>query len=195
MVGQTEEAKWRLIGNIERKAEFEALARRGASRFSIQPTPDLLDVWIETIFRKIPDAEDHHSFGTITSAGTSVNTVGHRIHNLSRRSLACCKIMESEAIQREFDGSPIEKHHPRPIASDPPAPPTLAEQIQNLRLECNWTIEVLARKTGFDEKTVKRHLSGSALPRLGNLAIYQQAFSKALSRQILIEKTPPKRPP
>jgi len=71
---------------------------------------------------------------------------------------------------------------------------TIAKQIQKLRLECNWTIEKLAAKTGFDEKTVKRHLSGRMMPRLGNLTVYEQAFSKALNRQVVIEKTPPKRP-
>lgn len=194
VVGQTEEPKWRLIGEIGRKAEFETLAKRGAIRVSLRPTPDLLDLWIETIFRQVPYDQDQTFFGTTNSPGTGGNTVFRHIHDLSRRSADCCKIMESAAIQREFDGSLIEKQPRLPVAPDPPPPPTLGEQIQNLRLECNWTIEVLARKTGFDEKTVKRHLSGSAMPRLGNLAIYQQAFSKALNRQILIEKTPPKRP-
>jgi len=72
---------------------------------------------------------------------------------------------------------------------------TVAAQLQMLRTECNWTIEKLAAKTGFDEKTVKRHLSGRASPRLGNLTVYERAFSKALKRDIVIKKMPPKRPP
>ena len=87
--------------------------------------------------------------------------------------------------------------HASPEPVTPPIPPgeTIAAQLQRLRLECNWTIEKLAAKTGFDETTVKRHLSGRVIPRLGNLTTYQQAFSKALKHEVVIEKTPPKRPP
>jgi hypothetical protein len=87
-----------------------------------------------------------------------------------------------------------EREKPEPV---PPSIPseTIAAQLQRLRMECNWTIDKLAAKTGFDEKTVKRHLSGRVSPRLGNLTIYQQAFSKALKRDVVIEKMPPKRPP
>lgn len=83
---------------------------------------------------------------------------------------------------------------PEPVQPSTPSE-TIAAQLQRLRIECNWTIEKLAEKTRFDEKTVKRHLSGRANPRLGNVAKYKIAFSKELKREVVIAKTPPKRPP
>jgi len=198
VLGETEKAKWRLSGHVGPKAEFEALARRGARRFPKTPVAtDLLNLWIETLFQKVPDSKDQGFFGTnifdyqAEGVRKSINSI---MYNLPRRSADYCKVMEAESVQREFDDSLVVKHVLVSAVPDPLAPLTTAGQIQKLRLECNWTIEVLARKTGFDEKTVKRHLSGNAMPRLGNLAIYQQAFSKVLNRQILIDKTPPKRP-
>jgi len=101
-VGQTEDAKWRLMGAIGRKAEFEALARRGASRFSNQPT-DLLDVWIEKVSQNVPDGRDQNFFGTSKSGGIERNTVSRTLRNLSQRSADYCMIMEAAAVQAEFD--------------------------------------------------------------------------------------------
>jgi hypothetical protein len=91
------------------------------------------------------------------------------------------------------DTKPGEQAEPTPAPAAPPEE-TIAAQLQRLRLECKWTIEKLAAKTGFDETTVKRHLSGRASPRLGNLTLYERAFAKALKREVVINKTPPKRP-
>jgi hypothetical protein len=65
---------------------------------------------------------------------------------------------------------------------------TIASQISQLRLECRWTEEKLAEKTGLDVRTVRRHLSGEAVPRLNNLAIYETAFSKELKRKVLVKR-------
>ena len=67
---------------------------------------------------------------------------------------------------------------------------SLADQIQRLRVECKWSIEKLAAKTGLDERTVKRHLSGHSVPHLSNLSLYEQAFSKALKKEVVISKMP-----
>jgi hypothetical protein len=83
----------------------------------------------------------------------------------------------------------------KPLPDSPPAQETIATQIQTLRLECKWTIEKLASKTGMDEKTVKRHLSGRSNPQMRKLLAYQNAFSKALKREVVINQMPPKRPP
>ena len=86
--------------------------------------------------------------------------------------------------------------HSELIPTQPPVPiETIAAQIQRLRMECNWTIEMLTSNTGFDEKTVKRHLSGRSIPHLRNVTVYQRVFSKALKREVVINKMPPKRPP
>jgi len=106
---------------------------------------------------------------------------------------------ESPPVAEEkhvYVGMESTRQYEKPETVSPSNPSeTIAAQLQRLRLECNWTIEKLAAKTGFDEKTVKRHLSGRVSPRLGNLTIYQQAFSKALKREVVIEKMPPKCPP
>jgi hypothetical protein len=83
---------------------------------------------------------------------------------------------------------------PGPGTTDPPPASsvsqetTIASQIHQLRQECRWTMEKLAEKTGLDVRTVRRHLSGDAEPRLNNLAIYETAFNKELKRKVLIKR-------
>jgi len=80
---------------------------------------------------------------------------------------------------------------PPPVAPSPSTPAeTIAAQIQRLRLECKWTEEKLAEKTGFNVRTVRRHLSGDSIPHLGNVTVYEQAFSKALKKQVVMKKMP-----
>jgi len=96
-------------------------------------------------------------------------------------------------LRKEEPSAPPEQ---KPAPSEPhptsvPAPTeTVAAQIQRLRLECKWSIEQLAAKTGFDERTIRRHLSGKTTPHLRNIGIYEQAFSKAMKREIVINKMP-----
>ncbi|MGA2356128.1 MAG: helix-turn-helix transcriptional regulator [Terriglobales bacterium] len=74
-----------------------------------------------------------------------------------------------------------------------PPPETIADQLERLRGECNWTHERLAEAVNLDVSSVTRHLAGNATPQLGNIARYEHAFSKHLKRQVLIKKTPRKR--
>jgi hypothetical protein len=201
ILGQIETTPWILGGKVGPKAEFGALAVRGAKRFSRTPTPNLLDSWLEAIHRNVPDASDRNFTGAhIDNAKNErVSTASFTMYNLPKRSATYCSMMESAAVQAEFD-SAVAPHftlETKPITTETlEVPyPTIEEQIQTLRDECKWTIEILASKTGFDEKTVKRHLSGRAMPHLRNLSVYQRVFSKALKREVVIKKTPPKRPP
>jgi hypothetical protein len=190
---EIQNAKWRLIGNIAHMADFETLARRGASRMAKNPNPDLLDLWIEKISKEVPDTHDGTTYGETTSKGTVIqSSVTYTLHLLPHRSVTYCKAMESRAIQKEFDSSLTKDREPPPTPAAPPSQqiPALASQIQRLRLECKWSIEVLAAKTGFDNRTVGRHLSGETKPHLRNIGTYEQAFSKALKREVVINNLP-----
>ena len=279
------EPTWNLPAPPAARAEFDALARRGASMLSPSPTGDLALAWLEALWREATHGPVRTPSEIVGKDRTGQLTQLHgKIDRVFQSSSALCRKFESEALQSEFEekrrddprnwtpfrqryeafkslkeiinepaerisevwvrnaiarihgikpedvtlkqirfeiagllsstkrhiemipsalqGSPpvpepdtklSDQPEPIPVPVSPPVE-TIAAQLQRLRMECNWTIEKLAAKTGFDEKTVKRHLSGRVSPRLGNLTIYQQAFSKALKREVVIEKMPPKRP-
>jgi hypothetical protein len=280
---------WQLIRDQITLAEFNALAARGASMLTPEPTGDLAIAWLEALWH-----EATHGFVRSTSEVLNqpqfpteklrlpVQLRG-KIDRVFQSSSTLCRKFESVALQAEFEEkqrndprnwsqfrqqyeafrsikeivnepaeriteewvrntvaringvrpeevtqqqirfeisgllSPTRRHielvptaPPQEPPPDAPAeestmeqvtreslsiPETIAVQIQRLRLECKWTIEKLAGRTGLDEKTVKRHLSGRVIPHLRNLTVYDRTFSKALKRGIVISQMPPKRPP
>ena len=78
-------------------------------------------------------------------------------------------------------------------APDPPRPESVAEQLERLREESRLTVEKLAGLVKIEPRSVYRHLSGKASPRVGHIGAYERAFSKLLQRKIVISKTSPKR--
>jgi ribosome-binding protein aMBF1 (putative translation factor) len=139
------------------------------------------------------------------------------IDRVFQSSYTLCRKFESEALQVEFEKqrqrddpknwTAVSETNPSPSSPLEPFPPppdtqsesepipnsfkeTVGDQIQRLRRECNWTIERLAEKVGLDESTVKRHLAGKQTAHLSTISLYQQAFSKALKKDVFISKTP-----
>lgn len=184
---------WRVGGNDTLRVHFEALARRAALALPEPRHPDLLFTWLESLVRRGHARFDREFVGTSTIGAVTVKSITATLYKLPRHSTDYCKILESEALQREFDG----KHDSgaKPVAlreqtSPKAANETLGQQIHRLRRECNWTIERLATKAGLDETTVKRHLSGKQVPHPSTVIRYQRAFSQALRKEIVISQTP-----
>ena len=72
-----------------------------------------------------------------------------------------------------------------PDVSPPPASTTsVAQRIDNLRKECGWSFDQLAKATGLDKKLILRHvnLGRSAHPRTPKT--YADAFARALKLPI-----------
>ena len=61
-----------------------------------------------------------------------------------------------------------------------------AQNIQKLSMECGWSLRMLAKKTGLDEKQVRSHLNGKTAPRPQTLKVYADAFAKALQRSVTV---------
>jgi DNA-binding XRE family transcriptional regulator len=59
-------------------------------------------------------------------------------------------------------------------------------QLTNYREECRLTIEQLAEAVDIDPRSVHRHMSGDAEPRIRHIAAYERAFSKALGRKVIV---------
>lgn len=87
------------------------------------------------------------------------------------------------------EAKPSDQAEPKPVSAAPPEE-TIAAQLQRLRLECNWSAEKLSEAVDFDLRTVTRHLAGRTIPHLRNISAYERVFSKALKRQVVINKMP-----
>jgi ribosome-binding protein aMBF1 (putative translation factor) len=62
----------------------------------------------------------------------------------------------------------------------------IGDQIHRLRLECDLSIEELAAKVGAHTSNVSRHIRKLAIPSHPARQKYEQFFSKALNREVLM---------
>ena len=60
----------------------------------------------------------------------------------------------------------------------------IGRNVDKLRKECGWSLDVLADKTGIDKKAILSHVHGKWKPHPKTMKEYAQAFSKALGREI-----------
>jgi hypothetical protein len=65
---------------------------------------------------------------------------------------------------------------------------TIAQQIERLRVECDWKIEVLAEMAEISARTVQRHVSGVTTPSARLRGRYERVFSKHLKIKVVIKK-------
>jgi hypothetical protein len=62
----------------------------------------------------------------------------------------------------------------------------LGENIDSLRLECGWSFDLLAEKTGLNKQLILGHVNEGKGCYPGTLKKYADAFSKALNRIITV---------
>ena len=80
-----------------------------------------------------------------------------------------------------------DEQHPQARPATPKLPKSIGEQIKAYMLEARLTKDKVATALGVDPRTVARHRSGEAIPRLGQVSGYETLFSKALKRTIHLE--------
>jgi len=195
--------QWQLpTDQVALLAEFEALARRGATKLATLPASDLTVVWLEALWEEATTGPVRRGIDVFErNEFAGIMHLRGKIVNVFQASSTLCRKFEAKVLQDEFNEEQRNKlatkvqtqAEPKPIQEPVPAQrlsETTAAQIQRLRLECKWSIEDLAGKTGFDVRTVSRHLAGRTVPRLRNIVAYERIFSKALKRQVVINKMP-----
>jgi DNA-binding transcriptional regulator YiaG len=168
-----EGGKWVLLGNYSYRAQFGALASRGAKWLGY--ATDLIDAWMRALMAEHPDSlEIRPNRDVLKICGASADV---------------CEVLEARAMESATVVKPqtLESQNP------PEQAETVGEQIRRLRTECRLSGEELAEATGLDPSNVSRHETGASIPTLRHLGAYDRAFSKLLRRQILIHKTPSKR--
>ena len=69
----------------------------------------------------------------------------------------------------------------------PVSPKSVSEQIKAYMLEARLSKGEVANALGVDPRTVARHRSGTAIPRLDQVHGYEQLFSKRLNRPVRLE--------
>jgi hypothetical protein len=72
---------------------------------------------------------------------------------------------------------------------DPVNERSIGQQIDDLRLKCEWSAEQLAEAIKIAPRSVYRHLSDTDTPSKLNLAKYSKIFSQALHIEVVITKT------
>jgi len=187
------------------RLEFEALARRAGPK--VHPLLDSLDGWLEAIRESgLVDTEYERAiWGGSAPLGS--------ILRVCLVSADLCKQYESLALeaeriagsqhdyqgiaeQQQSQGPAVETSPGIKHSSIPNAEPveTIAAQLRRLREESRLTIQALTEALGdIDSRSVERHLSGDAVPRIGNIGAYERVFSNVLHRKIVIVTTPSKR--
>jgi hypothetical protein len=66
---------------------------------------------------------------------------------------------------------------------------TIGRQLEDLRLRCGWTAEILAERVGLTPRSVYRHLGDHDIPSKLNVAKYQRVFAEKLEIEVVIERT------
>jgi lambda repressor-like predicted transcriptional regulator len=99
-------ARWNIVGDPSLKVQFEALARRAAIGIPNRRSQDLLVAWLEGA-RELASRVGAvtTSFGNELNEDNSVRTAFQfgSIDRLCEASASMCKILESRALQAEFE--------------------------------------------------------------------------------------------
>ena len=191
-IGSGEVGHWRLGGDRTQRIQFEALARRAAIRLRIRRSPDLLIAWLEAIRENGVDFDLAPFFPTEMNDDGSKGAT-YSIGSISRicdASANLCRMLESAALQAEFEENYRGEPPSTPALPSHPSGETVAAQINRLREECQLTVDDLAEKMSLDVRSVRRHLTGDTVPYDRHVWAYQRLFSKLLNREVVISKTP-----
>jgi hypothetical protein len=65
---------------------------------------------------------------------------------------------------------------------------TLGRNIEQLRKECGWTVEMLAERVYLEKTSVLDHINKGVRPRPQNLKNYADVFGKALNRRVSVSE-------
>jgi hypothetical protein len=91
--------------------------------------------------------------------------------------------LTAEPLLKPQSGSVIEQVS-GPSAAKSTLPMRIALNIDTLRKNCGWSLDVLAEKTGLDKKRVLAHVQGKSKPYPRTAKLYADAFTKELGKPI-----------
>src|ERR1022692_4046879 len=142
-------------------------------------TANPLFFWLDLLKQESPRYSGGGTSETIVGDQVSKAETG-TISTLCLASAEYCYRLETQAIAKDRNkwGTVVG---------------SIGEQLEQLRQECNWSIEKLAEAVKIDPTNVSRHLSNKSVPYPRNLAKYIHVLSKELKRHIVISKTQPRR--
>jgi hypothetical protein len=106
MVGSGRVGQWTLNGTRSAVAQFDPLARRGASELQNAKIPDLLIAWLEALMANEPLAFKQEPYVAIEENPDGSNGPQHMLGTLLHlrdASVNFCHTLESEALQRESE--------------------------------------------------------------------------------------------
>jgi hypothetical protein len=214
------QVKWLLVGlrNPGIHTDFGLAAERAAVLLGQQPGPGTFEFWLERLKRESPNYKHKGISRYATNGGPDIEGEMGVVVQVCGASADQCYRLESAAIARETPkwrviGPSEETRAMQALASElrfqrfatgrlEPAiehsPPhahnrSVADQLQTLRNEARLTVEQLAERVRIQPRSVWRHLSGTASPRIGNLGAYERAFTNLLKRKVVIGNTSEKR--
>ena len=70
-----------------------------------------------------------------------------------------------------------------------PYPEPLAQQLRELRDECDITAETMAEALGVDPRSIYKHLAGQTVPRRNHIDAYEKLFSERLNRPVILKRS------
>lgn len=153
------------------RSQFVALAERAAMAADLAHGDDALDAW----FKYLKGGARYRPIEVVHYDGHSVEDLESGwLDALCLSSAEACERLETIAYAALRRGG---------LTPEDSARKPLSHNLDKLRVECGWTIDMLADKTGLDRSTVLQHSKGST-PRPQTLKLYSVAFSKALGRTI-----------
>jgi hypothetical protein len=70
-----------------------------------------------------------------------------------------------------------------------PYPEPLAQQLRDLRDECDITAETMAEALGVDPRSIYKHLAAQTVPRRNHIDAYEKLFSERLNRSVILKRS------
>lgn len=109
IVGSDGIGQWNLIGTTTHSVQFEALARHAASQLPNPVSMDLLTAWLEALIKQ--GYARFNSEVITTSQNPDEMQITGGLYNLPELSANYCKMLESAALQTEFEEK--QRNNPR----------------------------------------------------------------------------------
>jgi hypothetical protein len=154
-----------------------------------------LEFWIDNLFKYCAKSQTTYIRATHSSGGGSLIA-------LCEASATYCVWLHRREAEASSYGPEGKLHQavldaaeqilgPEAIEPEPNkhTERTVAQQIDDFRLRCDWSAETLAEKANISARSVYRHISGQDNPSKLSLARYERLFSQAIGTTIVIQKT------
>jgi ribosome-binding protein aMBF1 (putative translation factor) len=182
------------IGDRAVSQQFLWTVERAAILLGHHESPTALFFWLDLLKQESPRFIGGGHRETIVGGVQVEKSEFGGIYAVCLASAEYCYKLETQAIAKERGKwLPVEDTASHPPVPAPSRAISIGDQLEQLRQDCNWSIEELAEAVKLDPTNVSRHLSGTSIPRPKNLRRYNSVFSKQLKKQVHIRRNAAKR--